>query len=115
MSINSWSLYSQEEVYFGGDGLTTGGGEVVSLDRCVGHARANFLHHVSVGAVTSLAEVKVSAAFNVVSPQRQERNKACDELLLNDARVEEAIWRERKTSRKREREQNCSVEYATGC
>lgn len=49
-----------------------------------------------VGAVASLAEVKVSAAFHVVSPQRQERNKACDELLLNDAGVEEATWRERE-------------------
>lgn len=88
--INSCTLYSQEEVYFGGDGLTAGGGEVVSLDRCVGHACPNFLHHVLVEAVAALAEFKVSAAFDVASPQRQERNKACDELLLNDAGVEEA-------------------------
>lgn len=72
------------------DGLTAGGGEVVSLDRCVGHAGPNFIHHVLVGEVASLTEVKVSAAFHVVSPQRQERNKASDELLLNDAGVEEA-------------------------
>lgn len=104
MAINSCTLDSQEEVYFGGDGLTTGGGEVVSLDRCVGHARPNFLHHIWVGAVTSLAEVKVSAAFNMVSHQRQERNITGDEPLLNDAGIEEATWRERQTEKESERE-----------
>lgn len=90
LSINSCTIYSQVEVYFGGDCLTTGGGKVLSLDRCVGHARPNFLHHVLFAAVTSLAKVKVSAALNVVPPQRQKRNKACDERLLDDAGVKEA-------------------------
>lgn len=99
---NIWPLYSQEEVDFGGDGLTAGGGEVLFLDRSVGHAGPHFLHHVFVGAEAPQAEVKVGAALNVASAQRQERNKACDELLLNDVGVEEATWRER------EREQHFS-------
>lgn len=67
----------------------------MSLDRSVGHGVPNCFHHVPVGAHALRAELRADAALHVVSAERQERHKAGDEPLLNDAGVEEATCREK--------------------
>lgn len=67
----------------------------MSLDRSVGHGVPNCLHYVTVGTHVLRAELRADAALHVVSAQRQERHKAGDEPLLNDAGVEEATCREK--------------------
>ncbi len=94
---NSSPFDSQEEVDFGGNSLAASYGEVLSLDRSVDHVASYSLHHVTAGAAAPLAELRADTVLHVASARRQEGNKAGDELLLDDAGVEEAAWREKLT------------------
>lgn len=96
--MNSCPLDSQEEVDFGRDSLTAGRTKVLSLDGSVDHVAPYCLNHVIPGADAPLTELWVDTALHVPSTQRQEGNEAGDELLLDDAGVEEATWREKLTS-----------------
>lgn len=70
----------------------------MSLSGSVDHIAPYCLHHVTAAADAPLAELRVDTALHVASAQRQEWNVACDELLLDDAGLEEAAWREKFTS-----------------
>lgn len=70
----------------------------MSLDGSVGHVAPYCLHHVTAAAAAPLAELRADAALHVESAQRQEGNEAGDELLLDDAGLEEAACREKLTS-----------------
>lgn len=90
-------LGSQKEVDFGGDCLTAGGGEVLSLGGGVEHVAPYCLYHVRAAAAAPLAELRADAALHVASAQRQEGDEAGDELLLDHPGLEEAAWREKLT------------------
>lgn len=68
------------------------------MDGGVGHVEADRLHYVAAAAGAALAELRANAALHVAACQRQERNEARDELLLDDAGLEEATCREKPTS-----------------
>lgn len=93
--LNVRPFSSEEEVDFGRDSLTAGSGEVLSLNRSVDHVAPHCLHHVTAAAAALLAELRADAALNVASAQRQKGNEASDELLLDDAGLEEAACRDR--------------------
>lgn len=55
-----------------------------------GHVPPHSVHHVAPPTVAALAELRQHAALHVAPAQRQEGDKTSDELLLDDAGLEEA-------------------------
>lgn len=88
---------SQKDVDFGRHGLTASGGEILSRDRGIAHVATYCLHDVGVATAAQLTELRSDTALDMASGQRQERNVGGDELLPDDAGLEETVWRERKS------------------
>lgn len=91
-------LRSQKEVYLGRDSFATCCGEVLSLNRMEDHISPNSFHYIAPLTVAALAELRAHATLHVASAQWQEWDKMCDELLLDDARLEEATCRDKRLS-----------------
>lgn len=78
--------------------LEAGATKVLSLLGHVDNGSPYCLHHIGALALTPLAELSAGTALHMASAQGQEGHKAGQQLLLDDAGMEESTWGEKDTA-----------------